>query len=317
VERIFGSAMAKLGCRMKTMRGNSWEAGALLLVLFAVPAGSRGQAGVEAAGADSASSGVATALSKTLPKSLPHTEFDSNTTSIPARQRIAPDEANRRFLEQRAGNDAAKVLLQSVPGEAMIYIEGMFVGRTPLLLIVAPGKYHVEMRGPRQEFGERFVDLSPNETQQVVLTLALRYPSSISFQAGRPSSFAGVATSGTKALPDSSTPGPGKVNSSASAALREGVSADEINRKTLEQRAGPDAAKLTLESMPSEALTYLDGIFVGRTPLLLVVPPGKYKVEMRGKHEEFGERLVGLLPNETQQLALNLESRYPARIPAP
>jgi len=86
------------------------------------------------------------------------------------------------------------------------------------------------------------------------------------------------------------------------------------NRKALEQRAGKDAAKLMLRSVPSEALIYIDGKSVGRTPLLLIVPPGKYKVEMRGQREGFGERLIGLLPNETQELALTLVLRYPARI---
>jgi hypothetical protein len=86
------------------------------------------------------------------------------------------------------------------------------------------------------------------------------------------------------------------------------------NRKALEQRAGKDAAKLMLRSVPSEALVYIDGKSVGRTPLLLIVPPGKYKVEMRGQREGFGERLIGLLPNETQELALTLVLRYPARI---
>lgn len=88
----------------------------------------------------------------------------------------------------------------------------------------------------------------------------------------------------------------------------------ETNRKALEQRAGKDAAKLILRSVPSEALVYIDGMSVGRTPLLLIIPPGKYKVEMRGQREGFGERLIGLLPNETQQLALTLVLRYPARI---
>ena len=86
------------------------------------------------------------------------------------------------------------------------------------------------------------------------------------------------------------------------------------NRKALEQRAGKDAAKLMLRSVPSEALIYIDGKSVGRTPLLLIVPPGKYKVEMRGQREGFGERLIGLLPNETQELALTLVLRYPAKI---
>ena len=88
----------------------------------------------------------------------------------------------------------------------------------------------------------------------------------------------------------------------------------ETNRRALEQRAGKDAAKLILRSVPNEALVYIDGKPVGRTPLLLIVPPGKYKVEMRGQREGFGERLIGLLPNETQQLALTLVLRYPAKI---
>jgi len=86
------------------------------------------------------------------------------------------------------------------------------------------------------------------------------------------------------------------------------------NRKALEQRAGKDAAKLVLQSVPSNALIYIDGMFVGRTPLLLIVPPAKYKVEMHGQRDGFGERLIGLLPKETQQLTLTLELRYPAKL---
>jgi hypothetical protein len=93
-----------------------------------------------------------------------------------------------------------------------------------------------------------------------------------------------------------------------------GPPADVMNRKALEQRAGKDAAKLVLRSVPGEALIYIDGMYVGRTPLLLIVPPGKYKLEMHGQRDGFGERSVGLLPNETQQVALTLAMRYPARI---
>ena len=92
------------------------------------------------------------------------------------------------------------------------------------------------------------------------------------------------------------------------------VPADVTNRKALEQRAGKDAAKLVLQSVPSNALIYIDGMFVGRTPLLLIVPPAKYKVEMHGQRDGFGERLIGLLPKETQQLTLTLELRYPGKL---
>ena len=96
--------------------------------------------------------------------------------------------------------------------------------------------------------------------------------------------------------------------------LREETAAGEANRKALEQRAGRDAAKLVLQSVPSEALAFIDGRFVGRTPVQLTVAPGKYKVEMSGEHEAVGERLVGVLPNEQQQVEITLASHYPASI---
>jgi hypothetical protein len=94
------------------------------------PARSYGQAIVETAATTSLSAGVAATGTKNIPVSLP--------ASVPeiARQ----DEENRKALEQRAGKDAAKVLLQSIPSEARTYVDGAIVGRTPRLLILPPGK---------------------------------------------------------------------------------------------------------------------------------------------------------------------------------
>lgn len=308
--------MRKLESPLKTLRRWTWEAGAVILVLCVAPTCSRGQAGIETAGADSSSAGATTAVTKALPASLAHSGTDTKSPYIPAREGPPPDETNRRALEQRAGKDAAKLLLQSVPSDAVTHIDGMFVGRTPLLLIVPPGKYKVEMLGQREEFGERLIDLSPNETQQLTLTLALLYPTSITVQTWRAAPLSGVTATGTQVFPASSLPQPGKESKPAPLPVRAGPSPDEANRKALEQQAGKDAAKLVLQSVPSGAMAYIDGTFVGRTPLQLIVAPAKYKVEMRGKLDEFGESLVGLLPNETQQLMLQLTLRYPAKISA-
>ncbi len=153
-------------------------AGALVLALCAAPARSRGQAAVETAGAASTSAAMASSAPKVLPKSLPNLATGGNSPSLPVSRGPSTDETNRRSLEKRAGKDAAKLLLQSVPSEAQISIDGNFVGRTPLLLIVPPGKYKVEMRGHQQESGERLIELQPNETQRVALTLALHYSAS-------------------------------------------------------------------------------------------------------------------------------------------
>ena len=90
-----------------------------------------------------------------------------------------PDEANRSVLEENAGPNAGKLFLRSLPDHAMVFVNGKVVGRTPLLLVVAPGKYRIEMRGPRQASGSETVGLMREETQTVVLTLQQRYPSTV------------------------------------------------------------------------------------------------------------------------------------------
>jgi hypothetical protein len=154
----------------------TWEVAALLLLLCVAPGLSRGQAAVETAGATSSPSGVTTEVARGAPVSI--TPLQSQHLAI--REGPPPEEANRKALEQRAGKDAAKLLLRSVPSEARVYIDGMFLGRTPLLLMVPPGKYKVEMHGQREEFGGRLIGLLPNDTQQVVLTLASRYATHVS-----------------------------------------------------------------------------------------------------------------------------------------
>lgn len=295
--------MHKVDSLRKVPRRWAWEAGALLLLLCVAPACSYGQAIVETATTTSLAGGVAATGTKNIPVSLP--------TSVPEIGR--PDEENRNALEQRAGKDAAKVLLQSTPSDARAYVDGAIVGRTPLLLILPPGKYKVEMRGQREEFGERLIEVPPNETQRVALTLVPHFPTGYSLQSGIAASTAGNPAVGAKRFPPS-LESPATDGNFGNTAVADGAALGETNRKVLAQKAGNDAAKLVLTSVPSEAFTYIDGIFVGRTPIAVIVSTGRYKVEMRGPRQEYGERTVGVLPNESQQVEFKLAVRYPASI---
>jgi hypothetical protein len=89
---------------------------------------------------------------------------------------------------------------------------------------------------------------------------------------------------------------------------------DETNRKALESTAGKDASKLLLRASPVEARVWVDGKIVGKTPMLLVLAPGKYQVEMRGSRGQTGKSSVALLPRETRELAVKLDQLYPARV---
>jgi PEGA domain len=91
-------------------------------------------------------------------------------------------ETNVRDFQARAGKDAGKVLLRSAPAASQIWVNGKIVGKTPLLLVLAPGKYHVEMRGARGETATGTIDLLPRETREVQLKLQSLYPARVKFE---------------------------------------------------------------------------------------------------------------------------------------
>ena len=310
--RFLGLSMIEDRSAKMELGRRPWQAGALLLILCVAPTGARGQAAVEAAGTMSISAGTVAAAPKELPSSLPVSLPVSNPASLATPDGPPAEYLNRKALEQRAGKDAAKLLLQSIPTDAHIYIDGILVGRTPLFLLVPPGKYKVEIRGQREEFGQRDIDLSPNETKRVAIPLALRYPGSVSVQKGIVSYSTGNPAAGTNAL-HLGAPGPAIADPPHSAG-HEIASTGEGNRQAFEQRAGSDAGKLILQSIPSEALAYVDGVYVGHTPVEFTVPPGKYTVKMTGPRAEFGTSVVGVLPNESQKVVLTLAVRYPAAL---
>ena len=290
---------------------------ALLLISCAAASNSRGQAEVGSAGSAANSvSGAPQAAqappstAQSLPAQIPPPS--TNSAVVPARVGPTASETNRKALEAGAGKDAAKLLLRSVPSQASVYVDSMLVGDTPLLLIIPPGKHKVEMHGQNGESGESLIDLSPNETKQLALTLPVRYPASLAVHPGASAAAPStMALSGTAPSPASKSAEDAQGQDPA--VLQASLLA-ETNRKALEQQAGPDAAKLQLRSVPGHAVIYVDGMLVGMAPQLLTLSPGKHKVEMRGQREETAERLVGILPKETQQVTLKLEVRYPASI---
>lgn len=89
---------------------------------------------------------------------------------------------------------------------------------------------------------------------------------------------------------------------------------EETNRRALAENAGKDASKLLVRSTLSESRIWINGKPVGKTPMLLVVPPGKYQLELVGPHAERTRRTVALLPRETYEMTLKLEARYPNRV---
>ena len=152
------------------------------------------------------------------------------------------------------------------------------------------------------------------------LILSIAFVNSVSAQAvvetaGTTSVSGSVAASGAatgKAIGAVKFPSAGAASQHLIASS--GPPPDETNRKALESIAGKDASKLLLRASPVEAQVWIDGKIVGKTPMLLVLAPGKYQVEMRGSRGQTGKSSVALLPRETRELAVKLDQLYPARV---
>ena len=134
------------------------------------------QAAAEYGGAVASAGARVTATQplKTAPGALPQDKPSS--VHLVARRSEDPEAANRKALEARAGKDAAKLMLRSLPANASVRIDGKPVGRTPLLLIVAPGIYQVEMESVSSELAHQQVHVLPQESREIMLDLKPRYP---------------------------------------------------------------------------------------------------------------------------------------------
>jgi len=152
-------------------------AAAIVLSCGIFASSARGQAIAEAAGATSVSAAAASSIK---PPQTPVPAFPG-VTGTPSQHIIAPSgpppqEVNVSNFQSHAGKDAGKVLLRATPAEAQIWVNGKIVGKTPMLLVLAPGKYQIEMRSARGETGTGSVDLLPHETREVLIKLHQLYP---------------------------------------------------------------------------------------------------------------------------------------------
>jgi hypothetical protein len=157
-------------------------AASVALLCSAIANPTRGQAVAEAAGANSVGASAASSIKPiTMPK-FPVTGAGSSAPASSSSPHLIasagppPEETNRKSLEASAGRDAGKLLLRATPVEAQIWVNGSIVGKTPLLLVLSPGKYQIEMRGSRGQTGKRSVDLLPHETRELAVKLDQLYP---------------------------------------------------------------------------------------------------------------------------------------------
>jgi hypothetical protein len=157
----------------------------LFAIVFVLPI--HAQSAAEAAGLTSMSSTATAGAKPPAIPSLPATGAATSSGSSPAASsphliastQPPAEETNRRILSENAGKNPSKLMLHSTAKSSQIWLNGKPVGKTPLLLVLAPGKYEIEGRGPHSEYAQQSVALLPRETREITLELQKRYPSRV------------------------------------------------------------------------------------------------------------------------------------------
>jgi hypothetical protein len=96
---------------------------------------------------------------------------------------LATDVVNRNWLEQQAGNNGARLSVNTTPPQTSVWIDGKYVGHTPFSVALPVGKHHLSFLGPRQEDAQRDVEITKGQDKTVSVDLKETYPTSISIPA--------------------------------------------------------------------------------------------------------------------------------------
>jgi hypothetical protein len=180
---VAGEKLKRLRGRQiqRNLRAEWLPAIGLLLLASFLPTRALAQAATEAAAA-TGSATVAAGSTRPVMTATGNRTQPKASAHLPASSGPPAEETNRKNFEDHAGRDAGKLMMHSVPTGAQIFINGFYVGRAPLLLLLAPSKYNLEMRGERQEIGQRTVSILPEETQEIVVTLTPKYPGKVTIR---------------------------------------------------------------------------------------------------------------------------------------
>jgi hypothetical protein len=159
---------------------------ALFFLFFTGVLAMHGQAAAEYGMATSNSAGIAAAMKPPAPNmKIPETTSNagpgaaSSSAGVPGGTAESAAKTNRQFFLAHSGPDAGQIAVRAVPENAQAWIDGKYMGPTPLDLKLAPGHHQVLVRAPNMHEAVREFDLAAKQTQSIDLTLKSSYQNQI------------------------------------------------------------------------------------------------------------------------------------------
>lgn len=150
----------------------------LAMFCFAAAPPARAQAAVEYSGATGVSAGAANSRPRGFPTGGHAGRGNSRMLAKPVGP--SPAKINRAWFAKQAGRHGAQLSIDAVPPQSQVWIDGKFVGETPLRVTLPAGKYHVSLMGRRQEHAAREIEIASGKNQRLEIHLEQTYPYAVS-----------------------------------------------------------------------------------------------------------------------------------------
>ncbi|WP_169302025.1 PEGA domain-containing protein [Thermococcus gammatolerans] len=202
------------------------------------------------------------------------------------------------------------LIINSVPSGSEVYVNGTYRGKTPLHLTIKPGTYN--LRVSKEDHGEYTTTfmLQPNETKTLNITLTPNY-AHLTIKSDPPgaSIYINETYKGKTPLTVDLMMGTYSIKLSKEGyqdyTLKVTLSPGES--KTLSPSLTPAYGFLSVTSEPAGADVYIDGNYVGTTPLTnYKLSPGEHEVKIKKDGYKEYTKTVTITAGEKKTLSTSL-----------
>lgn len=103
----------------------------------------------------------------------------SASAGVPGGTAESAAKENMQLFQSHSGPDAATIGLHTLPDHASVWIDGKFLGPSPVNLKLAPGHHQLLVRAPNMQESTRALDLAAKQTQSIDVALKSSYQNQV------------------------------------------------------------------------------------------------------------------------------------------
>jgi len=198
--------------------------------------------------------------------------------------------------------------LSTVPAGARIYLDGTYVGNSPITLSVSKGAHSLRIEKEGYQTYIETIQISGNTSKRIVLNeLARKYNLTVKSSPSGASLYIDGAYVGQTPITLNLESGRHKILLRAEGYEDYTDTIYLYSNKTVNISLVAKNAYLKVKSDPGDASVYIDGVYVGQTPLSLTLLSGKHSVKIIKEGYLTVEKEIVLSAGEKSKLNVTLQ----------